>query len=296
MKLTVCFKTIHDYGMVPAPDWQIQGRGPVDLRFARQVFNCYEESALEMALALGEPARSPGGHIKDRTRESRDHTAGRPVRVERTALTVDDHRADLFLRHLSAVGFDRAIRVAPDADPWFSPRAVAEIIAAWAKKSKDPDLLVFGPRGGAGEHGQTGPLVAEMLGWPCLMSVTDLDFDDAGRLQVLCRTDRAGYVHTVVPPLVLVVGNATAHDCLRIPTIKQKLDARKQNTRVLTPADLGVISHDPATMDPLPVLAPVPASIRHCTMIAGDSSQKKAQQLFDRYLASGRMPGLERKS
>lgn len=298
MKLTVCFKTICDYSMVPAEDWQVKGRGPVDLGFARQVYNCYEESALEMALALRDPPRrSPKRHLKDMTREDRDHNAGGTDRIERYALTVDDHGADLFLRHLYAVGFDRAVRVTPpDADFWWSPRAVAEIVAAWAKKSENQDLLILGPRGGAGEHGQTGPLVAEMLGWPCLMSVAGLNFDDKGGLQVLCRTPRAFHIHTVVPPLVLVMGNAADHDRLRIPTIKQKLYAGKQKIQVMTPADLGLTGFVQERMDPLPVLQPVSASTRHCTIITGDSPQKKVKQLFENYPALRRIPGVEKKA
>ncbi len=296
MKLTVCFKTICDYSMVPAKDWQVKGQGPVDSGFARQVFNCYEESALEMALALADPPRAFERHLKNRIREGRDHNAGKTPHIERTALTVDDQGADLFLRHLYAVGFDRAVRVAPDADPWFSPRAVAEIVAAWAKRSENQDLMIFGPRGGAGEHGQTGPLVAEMLGWPCLMSVAGLDFDDKGELQVLCRTPRACHVHAVVPPLVLVMGNAADHDRLRIPTIKQKLSAGKQKIQVMTPADLFLTGLDPQKKDPLPVLHPVPASTRACTLITGHSPQKKAQQLFENYPALGRIPGVGKKS
>ena len=281
MKLTVCFKTIPDYAMVPVHRWEVSGLDPVTLRVVRQVFNCYEESALEMALALGEPLGSsgqdPGGP---------DAFAPPKNRVERTALTVDDHRADLFLRHLFAVGYDRAVRVSPDQDLRFSPGAVARIIAAAVNRFSNQDLVILGPRGGEGDHCQTGPLVAEMLGWPCLMGVTALDPAKNGFLQVCTRTDRAHRIHTVAAPLVLVVGHAPDTSCLRVPTLKQKLAARKKPVETLLPADLGLDSRDLADADPLPAELILPAPERTCTMIQGEDPRKKARRLFDRYLKS----------
>lgn len=290
MKLAVCFKTIHDYAMVPPEDWHMTGRNTADPGPVRQVFNCYEESALEMALALGNSPLSSGPTSKNAVLTDSGEASGPPLRIERTALTVDDNRADLFLRHLIAVGYDRAVRVAPDRDLDFSPRTVAATLATWVTCQDPPDLMIFGPRGGAGEHCQTGPLVAEMLGWPCLMSVAALAFDDIGRLRVTCRKDRSCSIHTVVPPLVLVTGIATETNRLRIPTLKQKLDARNRVLQVLSLADLDLSRFDSGDKAPSTDLVNVPKSHRTCTMIHGDSPQEKAQVLADTYLKPEQVP------
>lgn len=282
MKLTVCFKIIPDYAMVPVHDGQGSGMDPANLRYVRQVFNCYEESALEMALALGEPlppARQGRGG-------GPGSSAPRENRVERTALTVDDHRADLFLRHLFAVGYDRAVRVAPEPDLRFSPGAVARIIAAAVNHFSAQDLVILGPRGGEGDHCQTGPLVAEFLGWPCLMGVTGLAPAKNGFLQVSTRTDRAYRIHTVAPPLVLVVGHALDSSCLRVPTLTQKLSARKKPIHTLSPSDLGLDDRDLTGADPLPAELIPPAPGRTCTKIQGADPREKARNLYDGYLKS----------
>jgi electron transfer flavoprotein alpha/beta subunit len=290
MKLAVCFKTIHDYAMVPPEDWQTTGRNTADPGLVRQVFNCYEESALEMALALGNSQRSSGPVSKNAVLTNSGEASGPPLRIERTALTVDDSRADLFLRHLIAVGYDRAVRVAPDRKLDFSPETVAAVLATWGNGSDPPDLMIFGPRGGAGEHCQIGPLVAEMLGWPCLMSVAALEFDDRRRLRVTCRKDRSCRIHVVVPPLVLVTGIATETHRLRIPTLKQKLDARNRAIQVLSLADMDLSRFDSGDKPPSTDLVGVPKSHRTCTMIHGDNPQEKAQMLADNYLKLEQVP------
>jgi electron transfer flavoprotein alpha/beta subunit len=290
MKLTVCFKTIPDYGMVPAAQWHKPEEGLGISGGVRQVFNCYEESALEMALSLGESRRSIAPNVTDSGLKGPKQPALVPFPVERTALTVDDARADLFLRHLSAAGYDRAVRISPKTGLDFSPGAVATLIAAGVTQWETPDLVIFGPRGGAGEHCQTGPLVAEMLGWPCLMSVADLEGDGTGTLQVTCRTDRSCRIHTAVPPLVLVTGIAADTRYLRIPTLKQKLAARKKKVQVISPLDLGLSGCDLEDPGPLPELEKAPRSGRTCTLIHGDSPREKAQVLAGQYLAPGQIP------
>ncbi|HSL60747.1 MAG TPA: hypothetical protein VK885_03105 [Desulfotignum sp.] len=281
MNLTVCFKIIPDYEMVPVHRWEVSGLEPLALRFVRQAFNCYEESALEMALALGET----GGSARQDSGSPASAVLGEN-RVARTALTVDDERADLFLRHLLAVGYDRAVRVAPDQDLRFFPGAVARIIAAAVNRFRPQDLVILGPRGGEGDHCQTGPLVAELLGWPCLMGVSGLALTENGLLEVRTITDRAHRIYTVAPPLVLVTGHALDFSCLRVPTLNQKLSARKKPVETLLPADLGLSVGYLAGTDPLPAELILPAPKQTCTRIEGADPREKARNLFDRYLKS----------
>lgn len=266
MKLTVCFKIMPDYGMVSAADWQPDEKNRVDLGFARQVFNCYEESALETALALG------------------GSDAGKDNAWERTALTIDDAGADLFLRHLYAVGYDRAVRIAADMDLRFSPQAVSSIIAAHVFRSLDQDLVILGPRAGEGDNCQTGPLVAERLGWPCIADVTRLAWDRSGYLTVWSCSDGANLVHTAALPLVLVLGNAPDNSFLRVPTLKQKMAARKKTVQVCSLADLHLDPGHLAEMDPPLVRLEPCETDRNCTFIETGTPEKKAHQLFEQYI------------
>ena len=93
MKIAVCFKTIADYSRLSEKDWVWDNRHFVDTSFVRRIFNCFDESALEMALKLL-------GAKKDLSDT-----------LELTALTVDNQQADLFLKHLIAVGYDHAVRI-----------------------------------------------------------------------------------------------------------------------------------------------------------------------------------------
>ncbi len=150
MKITVCFKTLADYTRLSPSDWTWDDHYAVDMHFIRYLFNCYDESALEMALKLADSCNSP------------------QEKIELTALTVDDQRADLFLKHLMAVGYEDAVRIqCPEKiDLRFNPLAVSHLIAHYIQQ-QGQQIAFFGMQGAEGDNGQTGLLVAERLGWPC---------------------------------------------------------------------------------------------------------------------------------
>ena len=154
MRITVCFKTVPDFGRLSMTDWVVDAQHRVDVSFVPRMFNCFDESALEMALTFAEQRKGVGAP------------------AELTALTVDHPSADLFLRRLLALGYDRAVRVPcpPSVDLRFNPLAISGVIAACV--GDDPgQVVLLGTQGGAGDNRQTGFLVAERLGWPCVRDV-----------------------------------------------------------------------------------------------------------------------------
>ena len=118
MKIAVCFKTIADYDRLSEKDWAWDERHFVDTSFVRRVFNCFDESALEMALKLAGTSLN----------------ASDPA--ELTALTVDDRQSDLFLKHLTAVGYHHVVRIQCNKkiDLRFNPLAVSDLISTYIKR------------------------------------------------------------------------------------------------------------------------------------------------------------------
>ena len=119
MKIIVCFKIIADYARLSEKDWTWDERHCVDTGFVRRIFNCFDESALEMALTLSQPS----GHLPDT--------------ADLTALTVDDPQGDLFLRHLMAIGYDHAVRIqcSADLDLRFNPSGISFLIAEYIRRN-----------------------------------------------------------------------------------------------------------------------------------------------------------------
>ena len=269
MKIAACFKTIPEFEMLTEQDWQVGDGYTVDVRFARQSFNCFDESALELALKLAD-------QLKRRERAA-----------ELTALTIDGAQGDRFLKQLFAVQYDKAVRIDCDRplDLRFNPVAIARLIGAYVEQIGGQQLLFLGRQGADGDNGQTGFLVAERLGWPCIRDVMDVAVvEPAGWLKVTSRLEEATLVQTVTPPLVLVIGNTPRSPYLRVPTIKQKLAAAKREISLLSGADLGFEPDRSTGSDKILVNLERRRNERSCTWLDDGDSRQKARRLFDSYL------------
>ncbi|MGB5984726.1 MAG: hypothetical protein WBG37_05420 [Desulfobacterales bacterium] len=273
MNIAVCFKTIADYGPLGEQDWATDDRLRIDLSLARREFNCYDESALELALQLAEAQRRGG--------------AG----CELTALTVDGPRADIFLGRLLAAQYDRGVRIDADEemDLRFNPSAVSLLISAFVQRIGGQQLLLLGTQGGSGENGQTGFLVAERLGWPCIRKVSDVrPGRRSGTIQVISRREEAMLEQTVALPAVLTIGNAESAPYLRVPTLKQRIAVRGTPIKVLSLAQLGLPAAQISAANPSLQRLFRPPPRGGCMFIDTPHPRDSARRLYQRYLA-GRM-------
>ena len=268
MKIAVWFKIIADYERMSQKDWEWDEHYSVDTGFVRRIFNCFEESALEMALRLSRPL------------ENLTDTA------ELTALTVDDEQGDLFLKHLISVGYDHAVRICSNKkiDLRFNPLSISHLISSYMNQH-DHQLVFFGMQGGEGDNGQTGFLVAEQLGWPCIREVTQvIRAESPDSLKVTSRIDGATLVQIVKLPLVLIIGHSQDCPYLRIPNLKQKLDAKKKQVTLLSEHDLKVDNMVLLNKDKTLITLQRHKASQSCIFLEGNTARDQAQQLYDQYL------------
>jgi electron transfer flavoprotein alpha/beta subunit len=267
LRIVVGFKVTPDYEALRAPDWEraaAEGGRP-EIRYVRRVLNVFDEAALELALRL------------------RDARAERGLETSLAAFTVAGREADPFLRTLQALGFARAARVDPGADLDFAPSATAALIAACAERLGG-DALLLGSSSGPGDSGVVPFLVAEALGRPCLMQVTELQPTDDDRLRVTFAADAGPVRATLAPPCVLAVGNALV-SMLRVPTLRERLAVKDELIAELSCAELGV--------DLAGVLAGEPAALmgletidrsRAGAVVTGATPADKARALYETHL------------
>lgn len=264
MKVVVCFKTIAEYESIAPQDWVVDDEQQVDTTFARRIFNCYEESALELAL-----------RVADETAKNEDST-------NLTALTIDDHRADLFIRQLFAVGYDQGVRieVGGDFDLRFNPTGISNLISSYLSTVANQDLLLFGSSGGVGESGQTGALTAERLGWPCISNVVDVTSLEDNLLRVTLQAEGITTKLTVELPAVLVITNTTVAPFLRVPTLQQKFSSKRKCIHHLGIADLQKQGETlPSTMR-LCSLEKTMVEPKKCRMVVGGDTREKAFEFY----------------
>lgn len=262
MKVAVCFKPIADYSLMAERDWVTGDNHSVDTGFVRHIFNCYDESALELGLTLTKNSGNQQSVL--------------------SALTIDnDNRTDLFFKRLLAVGYDKAIRIEQDGDLRFSPEAVSLCLASFLQESGDYDLLLCGAMGGEGEHGITGLLLAEQLGLPCISGVTNVMRGEQDQLLVetIARNQK---IHQVVsPPAVLVIGNSKKHPYLRVPTLAQKLAAKKKEISVVKAKDFSRGSRKEGNRL---VGLSYRESGRECCMVEAENVHSLAKIVYEKYL------------
>ena len=209
MKIAVCVKRVPDMEQ----RFKIAGSGTsVDEAGLKYTMSDFDEWAVEAALQLNE--KHGGGEI--------------------TVISLGPDAVQEILRKALAMGADRGVQLKADAAP-FDGFATARALAA-ELQGGGFDLVLFGKLAVDTSAGVTGPMVAELLGLPCVTAVSKLDVE-SGR----GRAERAleGGVEVVEFPLPAVV---TVDQGLvvqaRYPALKGIMAAKKKPLDV-KPAQLG---------------------------------------------------------
>src|SRR5207245_7292506 len=95
---------------------------------------------------------------------------------EVAVLTLGPEKSTNVILKAPALGADRAIHLKSENYP-DDPSAVARAIAA-ELKTVEFDVLLFGKKGVDDDNQQVGPMVAELLGIPCVTQIVKLDISD----------------------------------------------------------------------------------------------------------------------
>lgn len=266
LRILVSFKVTPDFEALREADWVAGAAHGVETRYVRRVLNCFDESALEMALRLSDALSSRGAE------------------ADLGALSVGGREAEPYLKTLYALGYERAARVEPGADLDFAPAVTASLIAAYVRQVDHSDLLMLGCRSVPGGSGTVPFLVAEALGWPCLTQVLEVEPLSDDRVRVACTVDDGLLRLTVRLPCVLAVGNALVSR-LRVPTLRDRLVNKNKSIAVTASADLGVDISAGLRREPC-ILAGLEAidRARQGVTIDGQTPREKAGVLFDSHL------------
>ncbi len=138
---------------------------------------------------------------------------------------------DVLVRGL-ATGADEAILIDLPDPNGLDTLALARILAS-ELASHSFDLVIAGQSSEDYEAAQVGPQVAEVLGWPHVSLVTQIELQDR-RLQVRRDAERAKEVVSLdLPAVLMVLSGRDAEQ--RHPTLRGMMQARKREIPVVTP-------------------------------------------------------------
>jgi len=156
---------------------------------------------------------------------------------EVVVLCAGPERAGQTIREALAKGADRAIHVQAEAAGMFDSFATARLLAK-AIETESPDLILTGLQSDDLGYGQTGVIMAELLGWPHVTIVMEVEPAGNG-IRVRRELEDGWFQHLTLPlPAVLTVQSGIKK--LRYATLMGIKRAKSKEVKVLDGASLGV--------------------------------------------------------
>lgn len=156
---------------------------------------------------------------------------------EVVAISMGPERVKQTIKEALAKGADRGIHVADDKFFALDPLGSARSLAA-ALKGQKFDLLLTGLQSDDHGFGQTGVLLAELLGLPHATIIMQIDV--AGERMKLKRELEAGWFQWVELPLPAVLSIQSGINKVRYATLKGIMGAKKKEITTISRESLGV--------------------------------------------------------
>jgi electron transfer flavoprotein beta subunit len=209
MKILVPIKRVID------PSFKVRlkpDHSGLDMAYMKMVMNPYDEAALEAALQLKEQG------------------------VATQVLTVSCGTDDCVetLRTTLAMGADETLFI--EARYAMSPLVVARLLKAVAVR-EGCGLVLIGRQGMGNDGNQVGPMLAALLGWPCLPFAEALTVEGTN-VRTRCKTDHGSEVlEAVLPTLVVVEIGLAAPRYVSMPNL---MKAKKRKIPAVAAETLGV--------------------------------------------------------
>ena len=202
MKIAVCIKRVPDMEMRFSIAADRKSLDQTGLKYEMGDFDGY---ALEVGLQLVEK-HGPG---------------------EVVVLSLGPDNVQEMLRKGLAMGATRAVQLKADDVP-FDGLAASRALAAELKDG-GYDLILFGRMATDTGNGMVGPMTAELLGLPCVTSISHLEIADK---KGVARRDLEGATETVTFPLpaVLTIDEGIARP--RLASLKGIMAAKKKPLEV----------------------------------------------------------------
>lgn len=249
MQICVCFKIVPEFDKVLESDWENISQG-LDTSYVKKMINCFDETALEMALRIKEMATD--------------------MKIECTAVTVGGGLTNL-MKGLYAVGYDKVVNI-PFENREFCSKSVAKLLTNFIKDGNF-DLILLGKQAGMADSGMVPPLVAELLNLPFVKEVVSAEIKNS-YIMIKNETLRGIETLELTSPVVASVGNAE-YSYLRIATLRDKMIASKR--------DIEEFSATPVDEIELPIFIHE-SSNKDCIMVEGENESIKADYVYKKLI------------
>jgi len=183
-------------------------------------------------------------------------------------------RAQQTIREALAKGADRAIHVETEPGALFDPLVTARLLAK-AVESEQPDLILTGLQSDDAGYGETGVLMADVLGYAHATIVVEVEAQ-AGSVRVKRELENGWFQHVSLPlPAVLTIQSGIKK--LRYATLMGIKKARTKEIKSLKANQLGVDLRPALLLDGIYA----PERVKQSQIFSGDV-QTAAHQLIEK--------------
>ena len=174
------------------------------------------------------------------------------------------------IREALAKGADRAIHIETEELNSLDTLGIGKLLAA-AVKRENPDLILTGLQSDDLGSGQTGVVMAELLGVPHSTIIMQVEVDGA-RIKVKRELEDGWFQHIGMPlPAVLTIQSGS--NKLRYATLMGIKKAKTKEIRRVTPADLGGLAAPVAAISKVSA----PQKQKQAQIFEGDPKTAAAQ-------------------
>jgi electron transfer flavoprotein beta subunit len=214
---------------------------------------------------LGYEVNEPDAYALEAALQLKEKHGGEVV-----ALSAGPARVSSTIREALAKGADRAIHIEEDNLGAWDTLSLARLLAK-AAEAERPDLILTGLQSDDLGFGQTGVVMAELLGLPHATLVMSVEVAD-GKLLVK-RELEGGFFQRVGMPLPALLTIQSGISRLRYATLMGIKRAKTKEVRKLTAAELGVAPEAGATLRRVYL----PRGSKQTQMLAGGPKEQAAQ-------------------
>ena len=222
-----------------------------------------DESDLQFAM------NEPDAHALEEALQLKEKYDGAVI-----VLSAGPERVGTTIREALAKGADRAIHIVCDDLAAYDALGVAHLLAA-AIKQENPDLVLTGLQSEDLGFGQTGVILAELLGLPHATLILHVEKTERG-IEVK-RELEEGWFQNITLPLPAVLTMQSGGNKLRYATLMGIKRAKTKEVKQLTSSELNV--------DANPVIRPGRISVpekKKSTQIIGGSPKEAAAALVEK--------------
>jgi electron transfer flavoprotein beta subunit len=189
---------------------------------------------------------------------------------EVVVLCAGPERAGQTIREALAKGADRAIHVQADAAGMLDSFVTAGLLAK-AIEAEAPDLILTGLQSDDLGYGQTGVIMAELLGWPHATIVMEVEAAANG-IRVKRELEDGWFQHVALPlPAVLTIQSGIKK--LRYATLMGIKRAKSKEVKIVDGSSLGIEPASSAGFDRIYT----PERRKSSQLFTGDARQAASQ-------------------